>query len=92
MTAPVTWNEVSVALGEGEARRVAIGSWNKRHTVHMSWFREEFAWRVAMTDCLVRAELWCVRAVNETSFPCTAEMADRIRAIRERLEREVWNA
>lgn len=101
MTDPVTWAEIEAALGTGEARRVAEERWNRVITHVKRPFetalQEDAPMQCFLVDCLVRAELLCMRTCHawmlmedwRVASVCS-EQADRIRELRERLEAEVW--
>ena len=97
MTNPVTWSEVSEALGNGEARRVAEEHWKRACPPHCNPPFEEsvgYCW-TDLIACLLRAELWCHQRMWEVEWgPPVAGLCRRaieIRTIRERLEREVYD-
>ena len=95
MTNPVTWSEVEEALGfGGEARRAAEEHWKR--ACPPAWnppFEESvgYCWTDLIT-CLMRAELVCLwRSANPVHRnDDSVYYAHRIRAIRERLEKEVY--
>lgn len=100
MISPVTWSEIDAALGQGEARRVAEEHWDRVITHVKRPFetalQEDAPLRCFLIDCLLRAELWCERETRKHP-PTVKEVrylrqdADAIRAVCERLEREMRN-
>ena len=96
---PVTWPEIEEALGfGGEARRAAEEHWKRACPPHCNPPFEEsvgYCW-TDLIACLLRAELWCLRqTATALILPAVAAVAarahaDRIRSVRERLEKEVY--
>lgn len=102
MPNPVTWPEVSAALGDGEARKVAEEHWEyidsdpePLHTFGeywgSVWIGTEPVGDRMLIDCLVRAELCLLwKAADDVGYQFDRERAGAIRAVRERLEQEVY--